>query len=224
MESVGSLLYTLVFDHSLLPASGFTALLTSLLDFLPYPGPSPELEKIVTPEVLKTFPTSAENMRLTAHYISDQIYEALTGELPITAANRRDLLDLHQRQVPISMRKRRPDLDIPEELLADRDLEQAAGALHRVAFDDLVPLAEEHGADVVGFEVQRESGYPVGQVEHLQRHAVVEPVNTGDTVSDREHGADLGQVGATGVDALDALPQNAGNLVWLDLHLGPNPP
>jgi len=32
-----------------------------LLDFLPYPGPSPELEKIVTPEVLKTFPTSAEN-------------------------------------------------------------------------------------------------------------------------------------------------------------------
>ncbi len=32
-----------------------------LLTFLPYPGPSPELEKIVTPEVLKTFPTSVEN-------------------------------------------------------------------------------------------------------------------------------------------------------------------
>lgn len=32
-----------------------------LLDFLPYPGPSPELAKIVTPEVLATFPTSAEN-------------------------------------------------------------------------------------------------------------------------------------------------------------------
>lgn len=32
-----------------------------LLDTLPYPGASPELEKIVTPEVLKTFPTSAEN-------------------------------------------------------------------------------------------------------------------------------------------------------------------
>ncbi len=44
------------------------------------------------------------------------IYEALTGELPITAANRRDLLDLHQRQVPIAMRRRRPDLDIPEAL------------------------------------------------------------------------------------------------------------
>ncbi len=44
------------------------------------------------------------------------IYEALMGELPITAANRRDLLDLHQRQVPTAMRKRRPDLDIPEAL------------------------------------------------------------------------------------------------------------
>ncbi len=35
-----------------------------LLDFLPYPGPSPQLEKIVTPEVLKTFPTSAENKKV----------------------------------------------------------------------------------------------------------------------------------------------------------------
>lgn len=35
-----------------------------LMDFLPYPGPSPELEKIVSPEVLKTFPTSAENKKV----------------------------------------------------------------------------------------------------------------------------------------------------------------
>jgi putative spermidine/putrescine transport system substrate-binding protein len=35
-----------------------------ILDFLPYPGPSPELEKIVTPAVLKTFPTSAENKKV----------------------------------------------------------------------------------------------------------------------------------------------------------------
>ncbi len=29
------------------------------------------------------------------------MYEALTGELPIMAQNRRELLDLHQRQIPI---------------------------------------------------------------------------------------------------------------------------
>lgn len=44
------------------------------------------------------------------------MYEALTGELPILAQSRRELLDLHQRQVPVSMRQRRPDLNIPEAL------------------------------------------------------------------------------------------------------------
>jgi serine/threonine-protein kinase len=44
------------------------------------------------------------------------MYEALTGELPIVAQNRRDLLDLHQRQIPQTMRARRPDLNIPEAL------------------------------------------------------------------------------------------------------------
>lgn len=44
------------------------------------------------------------------------MYEALTGELPIVAQSRRELLDLHQRQVPVPMRQRRPDLDIPEAL------------------------------------------------------------------------------------------------------------
>lgn len=42
------------------------------------------------------------------------MYEALTGELPIVAQSRRELLDLHQRQIPVPMRQRRPDLDIPE--------------------------------------------------------------------------------------------------------------
>ena len=44
------------------------------------------------------------------------MYEALTGELPIVSANRRELLDLHQRQIPTPMRLRRPDLPIPEAL------------------------------------------------------------------------------------------------------------
>jgi serine/threonine-protein kinase len=44
------------------------------------------------------------------------MYEALTGDLPIVAQNRRDLLDLHQRQIPIPMRAKRPDLPIPEAL------------------------------------------------------------------------------------------------------------
>jgi eukaryotic-like serine/threonine-protein kinase len=44
------------------------------------------------------------------------MYEALTGELPIQGQSRRELLDLHQRQKPLSLRERRPDLGIPAEL------------------------------------------------------------------------------------------------------------
>lgn len=40
------------------------------------------------------------------------MYEALTGDIPIQSRNRRDLLELHQREVPQPMRTRRPDLNI----------------------------------------------------------------------------------------------------------------
>ncbi len=43
-------------------------------------------------------------------------YEALTGELPLSARTRRDLLEMHQRTIPRPLRERRPDLDLPEEL------------------------------------------------------------------------------------------------------------
>jgi serine/threonine-protein kinase len=44
------------------------------------------------------------------------MYEALTGDLPIVARTRRELLELHQRQIPMTLNQRRPDLDIPEAL------------------------------------------------------------------------------------------------------------
>ena len=44
------------------------------------------------------------------------MYEALTGELPITAQSRRELLDLHQRQVPHPDARAPPRSPIPEEL------------------------------------------------------------------------------------------------------------
>jgi serine/threonine-protein kinase len=52
--------------------------------------------------------------RTDIYALGVMMYEALTGELPIVATNRRELLDLHQRQIPTPMRQRRPDLPIPE--------------------------------------------------------------------------------------------------------------
>jgi serine/threonine-protein kinase len=54
--------------------------------------------------------------RTDIYALGVMMYEALTGELPIVAQNRRELLDLHQRQIPAPMRIRRPDLPIPEAL------------------------------------------------------------------------------------------------------------
>lgn len=54
--------------------------------------------------------------RTDLYALGVMMYEALTGELPIVAHSRRELLDLHQRQIPTPMRQRRPDLPIPEML------------------------------------------------------------------------------------------------------------
>ena len=94
-----------------------------------------------------------------------------------------------------------------------------AGALDGVAFFDLVPVAEQHGADVVGFEVQREADDAVRQLEHFERHHVVEAVDARDAVGHRKHGSDLGEVSLAGFEAFDPALQNACDFVWLDLHL-----
>jgi serine/threonine-protein kinase len=54
--------------------------------------------------------------RTDIYALGVMMYEALTGELPIVAPNRRELLDLHQRQIPTPMRQRRTDLLLPEAL------------------------------------------------------------------------------------------------------------
>jgi len=44
------------------------------------------------------------------------MYEALTGDLPIRGRSRRELLELHQREIPRPLRIARPDLDLPPAL------------------------------------------------------------------------------------------------------------
>ena len=129
-------------------------------------------------------------------------------------------LDDARRLVLGGAGQRRPDLalavervaervdDPPEQLIADRDLEQALGAPDGVALDDLLPVAEQHRADVVGLEVERKAGDVVRQVEHLERHAVLEAVDAADAVGDGQHGPDLGQVRARGVEAFDPALQD----------------
>lgn len=85
------------------------------------------------------------------------VYEAMTAQLPISSANRRELLDLHQRKIPDSMRTLRPDLPIPPALdqlvmqcLAKKIADRPASASW------LAERLEEIPVDHVPFE------YPVG--------------------------------------------------------------
>ena len=105
-----------------------------------------------------------------------------------------------------------------EELLADGDLEELAGALDLVALDDLVPLAEEHGADVVLLEVEGEARHVMGQLEHLERHAVLEAMDASDAVCDLKDGADLRELLLVGVEILNPVSQDVADLVWANLH------
>ena len=48
-------------------------------------------------------------------------------------------------------------------------------------------VAEEHGADLIFFEVQRDAGNVVRKLDEFAGHDRFEAVDTGDTVADRDH-------------------------------------
>jgi hypothetical protein len=110
--------------------------------------------------------------------------------------------------------------DAAEQLLANRDVQQLTRTAHGVALRDPFPLAEQHGADVVGLEVQGQPGDAVRELEQLEGHAVLKAVQPRDAICDRQHGADLGQLGASAVESFDAALEDACDLVWVDLHVG----
>jgi len=91
------------------------------------------------------------------------MYEALTGELPIIAQSRRELLDLHQRQIPVPMRQRRPDLDIPEAL------DQVVMKCLKKRIADRPKSAEELEAMLSGVPT---SGLPTSYDRRAKRPAV----------------------------------------------------
>ena len=79
--------------------------------------------------------------------------------------------------------------DAAEQALADRNFGDSAGALDLVAFLDGLRVAEEHGADVVLFEVQHQAVDLMRKFEQLAERGVLEAVDSGDTVAAREDAA-----------------------------------
>ena len=80
----------------------------------------------------------------------------------------------------------------PSRLLADRHVDDGAGALDRLAFLDLAVGAENDDADVVALEVERHAARAVLEFDHLAGLHLVEAVGAGDAVADAQHLPDFG--------------------------------
>src|SRR6185295_13540556 len=107
--------------------------------------------------------------------------------------------------------------DPAQQALADGDVDDRAGAAHRVALADLGIRAEDDDSDIVGLEVERHALDAVGELDHLAGLDVVEPVNARDAVADRQHGPDLGDFGL-GAEARDLVADDLGDFSGADVH------
>jgi len=86
-----------------------------------------------------------------------------------------------------------------------------------VAFLDLGVRAEDHDADVVGFEVERHALHPVRELDHLAGLDLIETVDAGDTVTDRQHRADFRDLGL-GAEAGDLVLDDLRDFSGADFH------
>ena len=107
--------------------------------------------------------------------------------------------------------------DSAEQALADRHLDDGAGALDGLAFLDLAVGAEDHDADIVGFEIERHAFDAALELDHFAGLHVVEAVDAGDAVADRQHLADFGNFGLL-AEILDLIPEDCGNFRGADIH------
>ncbi len=104
-----------------------------------------------------------------------------------------------------------------EQTLADGNVHNGAGALDAVAFLDLGVRAEDHDADVIGFEVQGHALHTGRKGDHFARLYVVEAVDTGNAVPNGQHGADFADFGL-GAEAGDLVLDDLGDFSGADFH------
>ena len=104
-----------------------------------------------------------------------------------------------------------------EQLLADRHVDDRAGALDDVAFLDLRVRPEDHDADVIGLEVERHALHAVREFDHLAGLDVVEAEDARDAVADAQHLAGLADLGL-GAEIGDLILDDLRDFCGADIH------
>src|SRR6185437_15714411 len=103
-----------------------------------------------------------------------------------------------------------------DQLVADGHGHNLVGALDGIAFANFRVIAEEHGADLIFLEVQRNAEDAVRKLDHLAGHALIEAVDARDAVADGDDRADLLDRDRLLI-IFDLLAQNPGDFICLDI-------
>mmetsp|Transcript_32863 Transcript_32863/g.79161 ORF Transcript_32863/g.79161 Transcript_32863/m.79161 type:complete len:249 (-) Transcript_32863:28-774(-) len=105
----------------------------------------------------------------------------------------------------------------PEQLLADRNIHNGAGSLDGVSFQDGTIITKDHNTHVVCLQVQGHSLESGAELNHLSSLYLLQPVDTGDTISHRQHTANLTDFLLIS-EVADTLLQDLGQLGWAHLR------
>src|SRR5262249_22223716 len=98
--------------------------------------------------------------------------------------NRRRLLG-DNRTLSVDRLTERVD-DATQQLVADGHRDDTTRPLDWIAFLDFLELAQQHGADALLFEVERDAEHAMRELEHLTRHGVLDAVHARDAVAYRD--------------------------------------
>src|SRR5262249_37405840 len=82
---------------------------------------------------------------------------------------------------------------------------------------DVAVGAEDDDADIVDLEVERHAADAAGELDHLAGLDVVEAVDAGDAVADRQHLSDFGDFRLL-AEILDLLLEDRGDFCGPDIH------
>src|SRR6516165_1345701 len=140
-----------------------------------------------------------------------------------TARDNARRLDLNPRALDIGQRALSVDRlaecgdAAPEQAPSHGHVDNGAGALDDVAFMDAAVLTEHDHPDIVAFEVERHSAHPVRKRDHLTSLNRVQAIDTGDAIADRQHLANLGDIGLA-AEMGDLLFKDRRNLRRTNFH------
>ena len=105
-----------------------------------------------------------------------------------------------------------------QQRLADRHVDDRAGAGDGVALAHFAVIAEDHDADVVRFQVQRHAlDAGARKFDQFALHHVLQAEHAGDAVTDGQHLAGFRDV-RVGIERRDLLLENFRDLGWADFH------